>query len=129
MYTRSYFTDDKTVDIPENYDGTAFGGGITDTSEGDAEKRGSLSDEERTEGEKAAPTGNRIGISQFFEKLPLKSIFPIKDLGSYFTGHKLIPEKIGMEEALILAIALYLFFSKDGDKECAIMLLLLIFIN
>ena len=32
------------------------------------------------------------------------------------------------EDILIIATAAFLFFSKSGDKECAIMLLLLIFI-
>ena len=34
----------------------------------------------------------------------------------------------GTEDILIIATAAFLFFSKSGDKECAIMLLLLIFI-
>lgn len=35
----------------------------------------------------------------------------------------------GTEDLLILAIALILFFSKNGDKECAILVLLLLFVN
>ena len=36
---------------------------------------------------------------------------------------------IGTEEILIIATAAFLFFSKGGDRECALILLLLLFIN
>ena len=38
-------------------------------------------------------------------------------------------DKIGFEEILIIAIAAFLFFSADGDKECALILLALLLIN
>ena len=128
MYTRSYFAEDKSVAVPENYDGTTFNG-ASEVFGDEAVGSESKAKDEESESEKSVPVGNRIGVSQFFERLPLKSLFSIKELGSYLTGHRLIPEKIGMDEALILAISLYLFFSKDGDKECAVMLLILLFIN
>ena len=37
--------------------------------------------------------------------------------------------KIGTEELLIIAVAAFLLFSKDGDRECAMILLFLLFIN
>ena len=37
--------------------------------------------------------------------------------------------RIGAEELMLIGIAAYLFFSKEGDRECAIMLLALIFIT
>ncbi len=42
---------------------------------------------------------------------------------------KFIPDKFGIEELLILGLAAYLFFTKSGDKEFAIMLAVLIFIS
>ena len=42
---------------------------------------------------------------------------------------KLIPDKFGLEELLIIGLALYLFFTKSGDKEFALMLIALIFIT
>ena len=38
-------------------------------------------------------------------------------------------DKIGFEEILIIAIAAFLFFSADGDRECALILLALLLIN
>lgn len=38
-------------------------------------------------------------------------------------------KKIGTEELLILALAAFLFFSRDGDRECALMLLALLFVG
>ncbi len=38
-------------------------------------------------------------------------------------------DKIGYEEILIIGIAAFLFFSADGDKECALILLALLLIN
>ena len=37
--------------------------------------------------------------------------------------------KFGIEEILLIATAIILFMSKDGDKECALMLLLLLFVS
>ncbi|MBQ8289376.1 MAG: hypothetical protein IJY01_00700 [Clostridia bacterium] len=42
---------------------------------------------------------------------------------------KLLPDKFGLEELLIIGLALYLFFTKSGDKEFALMLIALIFIT
>lgn len=38
-------------------------------------------------------------------------------------------DKLGYEEILIIAVAAFLFFSDSGDKECAILLILLLLIN
>ena len=39
------------------------------------------------------------------------------------------PPRFEGEDLLILGIAALLFFSKDGDKECALLLLILLFIG
>ena len=128
MYTRSYFNEEKNLEIPENYDGNAFAG-KADVTEEEKEAIYESFSKEGLSDNGSEETMARGSFSQFFEKLPIKSLFPIKDIGSYLSGHRLLPEKIGIEEVLIIALALYLFFSKDGDKECAILLALLLFIN
>ena len=125
MYTRTYFSDENKVDIPENYDGTAF-----------REKEDSFV---KSEAQDAAPAQNpnaseetvsRSVFSPILEKLPLKG------LGNFLpflrprdSSHEKREISFGTEEVLICIIALYMFFSKEGDKECAIMLIFLLFIT
>ena len=62
----------------------------------------------------------------------LGDAFSLRGLFSDLSGLKLgklgLP-KIGTEEILIIGLALFLFLSKDGDKECAILLALLLLIH
>jgi hypothetical protein len=62
----------------------------------------------------------------------ISDAFSLKGLFSNLSGFKLgnlgLP-KIGTEEILIIGLALFLFLSKDGDKECAILLALLLLIH
>lgn len=59
-------------------------------------------------------------------------ILPFKGLFSGVSGFSLerlrLP-KLGTEEILIIGLALFLFLSRDGDKECAIVLALLLLIH
>ena len=66
------------------------------------------------------------GISSLFSSSIFSGLFPSGKIP--FLSSLSLP-KIGTEEILIIAAAAYLFFSKDGDKECAIMLILLLFVN
>ena len=103
MYTRSY-TENPPLTLPEGYAGTML--------DGDA-----VSDNASAEqtAEAAAPaSGILSGLGG------IGSLFNIKHLGEF---------KIGTEELLIAAVALFLLFSKNGDKECAIMLLLTLFVS
>ena len=124
MYSRPYIDDSERVPLPLNYDGTTFGG------EENAEKnctRPHTNEEKPTfEGKSTTASANAdIGLNQPFGGL----------LGfgkKLFGGWPRMPfrlEKLGTEEILIIATALFLLFSKDGDKECAILLLLLLLIN
>ena len=61
------------------------------------------------------------------EKSGITSILP-DSLLHLFRKDRLSGFKIGLEEILIIAAAAFLFFSKDGDIECALMLLVLLFI-
>ena len=128
MYTRSYFPEEERINVPDNYDGSAFGGegmdtGLTNVQPSVAEPKVSPRDvptfaeeavaSEEVHEEKAESAGT------------FGSILP-SGLGNLFKFDKL---KIGSEEILLIGIALFLLFSKDGDKECAIMLILLLFVT
>lgn len=123
MYSRSYYpesTDRPTP--PENYDGTAF-------MERDG---GEILNEETVEasvGEsKEIPAHKSIGSSGLFSGgIPLLS--GLFDKGGLLGGLGLKIPSIGTEEILIIATAAFLLFSKNGDRECALILLLLLFIN
>ena len=107
MYTRSYYPDGGKMNLPDNYDGTAFVDESAESPERHQEQ------------------------SQACENTPCSSAEPLRIpfLSSLFgTGGIHIPQ-IGIEEILILATAAFLFFSKDGDKESAIILLLLLLVS
>lgn len=92
------------MNIPEHYGGTAF-----PESEPASAKEGI----HKSDGE------SRGGI---LSSLPfLKKLMP--------EGSSFALPRLGQEELLIIAIAAFLFFSKDGDRECALMLLAILFIS
>lgn len=107
MYTRSYFPEDEKVSIPEKYNGNAFEThGVPDIQETESSE------------EVMGRAKKDDGIFGFLSH-PLGALFPsLTKLGGDF--------HIGREELLIIGIALFLLFSKSGDKECAIMLLILL---
>ncbi len=102
MYARSY-VDGEISALPPHYDGVAF----NDTSQPPPEPK-----ESAAEPTSAIPAGAGV-LSQFFGT-------------NFLRGFSL--SKIGSEELLLLAAAAFLFFSRDGDKECAILILILVFI-
>ena len=113
MYSRNYYTDETSKPAPpDNYNGTAF-------IEGPPEEIDNLYPETDTVVSGSPRDG---GLGGGFASIPiLSSIF-----GS---GKGLKFENFGIEEILIIATAAFLFFSPEGDKECAIILLLLLFIS
>ena len=131
MYTRSYYPEEERLTVPENYDGTALRENTRREQNSDTERN---PNEETRElrapwdipKEEAVPTLSEtkksIGAG-LFDKLPIGKLLNTKDL---FKGSL---DKIGTEEILLVGVALFLLFSKNGDKECAIMLLLLLFVN
>ena len=112
MYTRNFYKEDGGIFVPENYDGIAL--------------------REEREAAKDTPDKDKCaGACE--EKRESESVFsPLKyggiklpfDIGNLFSGFTL-----GLEEILIIGLAAFLFFNSDGDKECAIMLLLLLFVK
>ncbi len=127
MYTRPYTDDAKKILIPESYGGTALTGiPEREDARGEDAHIGEHTEKSHTDDasqvfceSKAADAG-----PSFLQRLGFGNLF-----GDIFRGGKFGLHKIGTEEILILATAAFLFFSKDGDRECAIMLLLLLFIS
>ena len=132
MYTRSYYPESEGIKIPENYDGNAFLKAEVKQEEKSIDAE-SLPKEEVLRApwdvsEKAEEVIGKAelssrGFSVFFDKLPINSLTGFLP---FFKGGKF---SLGNEELLITAIALFLLFSHGGDKECAIMLLLLLWIK
>ena len=125
MYSRSYYPESERMSLPDNYDGTAFMERPTlETAEEIVEPP--LSDNADSQVFKGTDEPKHRQQS-LLESIPLLS--GIFGKGGLFGGLGLHSPTIGTEEILILATAAFLFFSKTGDRECALILLLLIFIN
>ena len=128
MYTRNYFGEgDEGINPPEKYGGIAF----SQPSEKEAEATSTTIFEEKKqnpwETAQRSEVKKKEGGSIFspLTKSPL--------LGGVLEGIPFLSElklpKIGTEELIIIGTALFLFFSKEGDRECALILLLLLLIN
>ncbi len=118
MYTRSFYpeTNDK-ISIPENYDGTAF-----------MEKEETVKDSEPVSSDLTkAKSEESEAVFAGFGRIPLLS--GLFGKGSPLSQLNLRLPTIGTEEILLIATAAFLFFSKDGDKESALLLLFLLLIN
>ena len=98
MYTREYDIER----VPEGYSGVALG---------------ELAPEPETRECVAPEPPRKPGILGGIEAI-FKGLIPSVPSGFH----------IGLEEILIIASAALLFFSKERDSECAIMLLVLLFI-
>lgn len=118
MYSRSFYPEQsEKPSLPDNYDGTAF-------------MESTPRIEEATEPTSITPdVQDTVNVSECGGGI-LDSMSRIPFLSGLFgdKGGIRLP-KIGMEEILILGVAAMLFFSKEGDKECAIILILLLFIS
>ena len=124
MYSRSYSPEAaEKVNLPENYDGTAF----MDRAEYPSDEVAEVSFNEDQLNPPNKKENNDNGILASINRVPfLSGVF---GKGGLFSGINLGIPKMGTEEILILAAAAFLFFSKDGDKETAIILLLLLLIT
>ena len=118
MYTRSYYPGEpEEIRVPENYDGTAF-------PEKKPEEADAAENERKTPEEVETSTTRKgdSPLSSIFSAFPLRLPFAQKSHGKGPLGID-----IGLEEILIIGIALFLFFTKDSDRELALILLLSIF--
>ncbi len=130
MYSRSFFNDDKEMPTPpENYGGTALGEeetapSLKDSSAEDAKGAEECLKDCDNEAKKCGISSHGCGDGLF------GGLFSGGGFSSLFGGGgiKSLISKIGTEEILIIATALFLLLSKEGDKECAVMLLFLLII-
>lgn len=117
MYTRPYFKDsEELASVPENYSGVAM------SEEARAEP--APIDENVNPWESGEPRSEDAASASAISRGLLGGFSDIFRGGSV----KNLLSGIGSEEILIIAVALFLFLSRDGDKECAVMLLLLLII-
>ena len=137
MYTRAYNGEEKKLSIPENYDGTAFLKSenelhtrpiIPNVSEPKYSSREAFCKVEENTEEISVFSSDSHGECS---NEPGKKKFTLGNIFEGFTKDKGLFSsfKIGSEELLIIGVAMLLFFSKSGDRECALLLLLLLFIN
>ena len=104
MYTRDFGVQNEQRTVPEDYHGSLFS----------EEKDCPL----HTEREEKNESGGVLSVFRGLFDKP----FDIKGLPIFKKG-------FGTEELLIIGIAAFLFFSKDGDKESAIILLLTLLLS
>ncbi len=113
MYSRSFYPPEGAVTaLPESYDGTRFAENNEPTPP-------------IVEVEKEA---DEVSCSAPAQATQTTSLFPNLFGGGGIFGAGGFLSNIGIEEILIIAVAAFLFLSNDGDIECAIMLVLLLFI-
>ncbi len=125
MYSRNYFDSDKeSFALPQNYDGTAF---AEEEKSDESATRPPDNDEIKVDSEPYLAAGGEA-IKEASSPLGFLSGLGKNLFGGLFGGRLKFPS-IGTEEILIIATAMFLLFSKDGDTECAILLLLLLLIN
>ena len=117
MYSRNFYPENEVKpQLPENYDGTTFTEAVASHVESIPQKLEEIDNSE----ECSADSGSLLAT---LSRTPfLSGIFGTKGLPIKLPS-------IGLEEILILATAAILFFSKEGDKECALILLFLLFIG
>ncbi|MBR2466185.1 MAG: hypothetical protein IKB38_04570 [Clostridia bacterium] len=121
MYSRSYFRDtDVQPTPPENYSGTALAEEACEREENGRDAVASVMTEE-SQSDNENTESVSVFSSLFRGESPITRLFSGGGIKSFISG-------IGTEEILIIAAAALLFFSKEGDRECAVMLLILLFI-
>ena len=121
MYSRSYYPEsNERLSPPNNYDGTAF------MDRPESEICIEPSDLSQDENEDIQANCNPHSESLLGENHLFSGLFEKNGL---LGGLGLKMPTIGTEEILIIATAAFLLFSKNGDRECALILLLLLFIN
>ena len=126
MYSRNYTDDERTLRIPEGYDGTALSEPPreeirTSPPEISAREVKISPRTEAAEEESVKTQAKESGADLSHLPLFLRKVFPC-DLGFGFP-------KLGSEELLIGAVALCVIFSEEKDLVCALLLIALIFVT
>ena len=136
MYTRSYYPEQEKLTVPDNYDGYAFSEEKsepqtkeqTDNQENTAPLKAPWDipiepAEEKAEEVLASPKEYESTFGGLVGRFPF-----LKSFGRFDLFKKGLSD-FGTEELLIIGIALFLLFSKSGDKECSLILLFLLFVK
>ncbi len=124
MYTRTYTEERSGIIIPDSYGGTALIENIQN-EKGNGEDKGKNPWEDAKKETNAANESEET--AEAFS--PLSKIKVPSFLSNILGFGNFSLQKIGKEEILIIAAAAFLFFSKEGDRELAIILLLLLFLG
>ena len=123
MYTRTYGDREGEIKIPENYVGCAFDEPeVIRTEKEETEK---ITYDEPCEPAMAHSEKKGEPYGGFLSRIfggGLHSFEPKAMLSGLFSD-------FGTEEILLIGVAVFLLFSKSGDMETLIMLLLLLFIK
>lgn len=122
MYTRAYFPEEEKIKVPENYVGNAFGSEEINAKKSDTPPI--VAEPVSSDAEEATMKHSDSSFGGGLRNFSFSRLFDGLDI---FKGGAF--KNIGTEEILIIGIALFLLFSQGGDKECAIMLFLLLFIK
>jgi hypothetical protein len=117
MYTRSYT--DNEIKIPEKYCGTAL-------EEMEIVRCENGSSSECSAQHPAHTSDKSCEKKEFSIFNDLMSRFGLFDSDKGFQG---LLSSIGYEEILIIGLAILLFFCSNPDRECALILLALVFIK
>ena len=132
MYTRPYNEDAHGIVIPESYGGTLLREPEPPAESIEETVGASVGASTKNPWEGGSPnpveevhkTEDTREAFSFLSRLPFGNF--LSNIGK---NGKFSLQKIGTEEILIIATAAFLFFAKEGDKECAIMLLLLLLLG
>lgn len=125
MYARNYYSEGERVNLPGNYDGTAFMDREMPPIHAEIPETTATADDQPTSA--TLHTDEGITPVSMLKKIPILS--GVFGKGGLIGKDGFNFPKLGAEEILIIATAAFLFFSKNGDRECALILLLLLFIN
>ena len=123
MYSRNFYPSEINQP-PENYVGTAFlGGEAEDTTVEKEPAKEPIINENNSE--ENVPAMGKETSGTLFGLPGLSSLLK----GNIFERSFSFLSDIKTEEILIITVAAFLLFSKDGDTECAILLILLLFVK
>ena len=137
MYSRGLGPIKQDCTIPEKYDGTALLDlpvGEADAQCGtapkfiDAQKK-EIKISPTTPHEQIADESYREDKSEAASATPTISSRWLSGIFADGFSFGNVLQRIELEDLIIIGLAAFLFFSKSGDKECALMLLALIFIG
>ena len=128
MYQRKYYKEDAAVKVPENYSGMAI---ETEEyiDEADVTAAGCDTPTHAVPMPPSMPQTRLHSVPDRSECAPRPHAGLYESVEGFCRRIGLHMPAFNREDILLIGVALVLFFSKDGDKECAIMLIALLFLS